>query len=45
MVKASAITTKAIVASIIAIIKQRQYYNLTGYKIIVFKFIAKGKRL
>ena len=45
MVKASAIITKAIVVSFIAIIKQCRYYNLAGYKIIVFKFIANRKRL
>ena len=41
MIKASAITTKMAVASIIAIIKQCRYYKRTGYKIIMLKFIAK----
>ena len=38
-------TTKMVVASIIVIIKKCRYYNHTGYKIIVFKFIAKEKQL
>ena len=41
--KASAMTMKVVVVLFIAIIKQCWYYNHTGYKIIVFKFIAKGK--
>ena len=41
MIKASAITTKMAVASIIAVIKQCRYYKHTGYKIIMLKFIAK----
>ena len=45
MMKASAMITKIVVASVIAIVKQCQYYNHTSYKIIVFKFIAKGKQL
>ena len=41
MMKASAMTTKMVFASIIAIVKQCQYYNHTSYKkIIVFKFIT-----
>ena len=43
MIKAGAITTKMFVASIIAIIRQCRYYNNTGCKIIVLKFIAKEK--
>ena len=43
--KASVMTTKMVVTSIIAIIKQCRYYNHTGYKIIVVKLIAKGKQL
>ena len=43
--KARAMTTKMVVASFIAIIKQCRNYNHTGYKIIVFKFVAKGKQL
>ena len=35
MMKASAMTTKMVVASIIAIIKQCRYYNRTGYKNVV----------
>ena len=34
-----------VAASFIAIITQCQYYNHTGYKIIVFKFIAKAKQI
>ena len=45
MMKASAMTTKMVVASFIATVKQRRHYNHTGYKIIVFKFIAKRKQL
>ena len=45
MMKASAMTTKLVVASTIAIIKQCRYYNRAGYKIIAFKFIAKEKKL
>ena len=44
MVKASPMTTKMVAALIMAIINQCQYYNHTGYKIIAFKFIAKGKQ-
>ena len=43
--KASAMTTKMVVALFVAIIKQCRYYNRTGYKIIVFNFITKGKQL
>ena len=43
--KASVKTTKIVVALFIAIIKQCRYYNHTGYQIIAFKFIAKGKQL
>ena len=39
MMNASAKTTKTIVASLIAFIKQGRYYNHTGYKTIVFKCI------
>ena len=45
MMKASAMTTKMLVASIIAIIKQCRYNDHTGYKVIVLKFSAKGKQL
>ena len=45
IMKASAMTTKMVVASITAIIKQCRYYYHTGYKIIVFKFIEKRKQL
>ena len=45
MMKASAMTTKMDVALFTAIIRLRRYYNCTGYKIVVFKFIAKGKKL
>ena len=45
MMKASPMTTKMVAALIIAIINQCRYYNHTGYKIIAFKFIAKGKQL
>ena len=43
--ESQSIITKAIVVSFIAIIKQCRYYNLAGYKLIVFKFIANRKRL
>ena len=43
--KARVKTTKIVVALFIAIIKQCRYYNHTGYQIIAFKFIAKGKQL
>ena len=39
--KASAMTTKMVVVSFIAIIKQWRYYNHTCFKIVIFKFIAK----
>ena len=45
MVKASPMTTKMVAALIIAIVNQCRYYNHTGYKIVAFKFIAKGKQL
>ena len=45
MRKASPMTTKVVVASFVAIIKQCRYHNPTGYKTIVFKFIAQGKQL
>ena len=45
MMKASAMTKKMVVALFMAIIKQCQYYNNTGYKIIVFKFGTKEKQL
>ena len=35
--KASAMTTEMVVASIIAIIKQCRYYNRAGYTIIVWR--------
>ena len=44
MTKTSAMTTKMVLASFIAIIKQCRYYDHTGYKLIAFKFIAKGKQ-
>ena len=44
MMKASGLQ-KMVVASFIAIIKQCRYYNHTGYKIIVLKFIAKEEQL
>ena len=43
--KAGAMTTKMVVPSIIAIIKQCLYHSHTGYRIIVFNFIAKEKQL
>ena len=43
MMKASAMTMKVVAALFIAIIKQCRYYNCTGYKFLVFKFIAKKK--
>ena len=45
MMKASAITTKMVFASFIAVINQGRYYNHTDYKLMVFKFIAKEKHI